>query len=307
MPHDAVNKEMRLTCTVDAATQVKIVDVWAGFLRKNGEYSCQLLIGRSLLAREESTIPKEELEALTIGSNLLWICRQALEGWVSDYLLVSDSTISICWVTSEGKRLSLYHRNRAIQVRRGTNMDRLFHVTTEHNPADLGTRPEKVHDSDVGPDSRWERGLLWMQQVSIDQSILTPSACMRMKDDDKEEFEKGLVFERTPEILVRRHLSKRVEKIKYRAMFSYYILSPTKFSFRKVVRVTGYVFKFLRKFKCLAHRWKPSKHNFRTFEVQNNVGKTNCVSVPLQQLLVDDDSFANIYWGSEKPFKMFTG
>ena len=36
MPHDIVNKEMRLICAVDAATQLKIVGVWAGFLRKNG-------------------------------------------------------------------------------------------------------------------------------------------------------------------------------------------------------------------------------------------------------------------------------
>ena len=52
MPGDAVNREMRLICAVDAASQLKIIGVWAGFLQKNGEYSCQLLIGRSLLVRE---------------------------------------------------------------------------------------------------------------------------------------------------------------------------------------------------------------------------------------------------------------
>ena len=191
MPEEAVNDKMRLICAVDASNQLKIMGIWAGFPLKNGDYSCQFLIGRSLISREDGTIPKEELEALAVGSNLLWFCRQALGNWVSQYLLVSDSTISICWVTSEKKRLSLFHRNRVIQVRRGVELDRLFHVATDHNPADIPTRPEKVTDQDVGPQSRWERGLPWMKKEevdSIDAKILTPSATMRINTEDKEGF-----------------------------------------------------------------------------------------------------------------------
>ena len=81
-----------------------------------------------MLTREDSTIPKEELEALTAGSNLLWMCRSALGEWVVDYLLIGDSSFSICWVCSERKRLSLFHRNRTVQVRRGTDLDKIFHV-----------------------------------------------------------------------------------------------------------------------------------------------------------------------------------
>ena len=92
IPKDA---DIHLVCCVDAADELKIVGVWAKFKRKTGNFSAQLVIGRSLLSRG-GTIPKEELEAATIGSNLLWIVRKALEGMVVEYSLCSDSVISIC-------------------------------------------------------------------------------------------------------------------------------------------------------------------------------------------------------------------
>ena len=78
VPVDALNLKLHLYACVDAANKLKIVGVWARFLRKNGRWSCQLLIGRSLLCKN-GTLPMEELEALMIGSNLLWICRRALK------------------------------------------------------------------------------------------------------------------------------------------------------------------------------------------------------------------------------------
>ena len=115
MPSSAKNTKLRIITCVDAASLL-ITGTWGGFELKEGGYSNQLLIGRSLLANEDSTIPKRELEALTAGSNLAWIVRSALANWVDDYFVCSDSTIALCWVTAEKKRLSLYHRNRSIHI-----------------------------------------------------------------------------------------------------------------------------------------------------------------------------------------------
>ena len=128
VPVDAVDpKKAHLLAAVDAAKPLKIVGVWARFRRRNNKFSSQLLIGRSLLSRD-STLPQEELEAQTIGSNLLAVCRKALDGWVEDYSLFADSVIAICWVTSENKRLSLFHRNRVVQIRMHTDIDKIYHV-----------------------------------------------------------------------------------------------------------------------------------------------------------------------------------
>ena len=179
MPKTAVSTEMNLIVAVDAAQDVKVVGAWGRFRLKNGEFSCQLVIGRSLLADEDATIPKNELDAMTMGSNLGWIVRQALEEWVSSYILIGDSTIALCWVSSEKLKLSLFHRNRTAQIRRGTEMVLIYHVISECNPADLGTRPEAVQISDVGPNSRWEKGLPWMRgelDDAIESGIITPNS-----------------------------------------------------------------------------------------------------------------------------------
>ena len=79
MPLDAVDNQMRMITLVDAAMGMIMVGTWVGFKRKDNSWSCQHLIGRPLLAKEDSTIPKNELQGLTAGSNLQWIVRQALQ------------------------------------------------------------------------------------------------------------------------------------------------------------------------------------------------------------------------------------
>jgi hypothetical protein len=112
------------------------------------------MIGRALLTAEDATIPKSELTSYTGGSNLLWLIRNTLKDWVDSYILVGDSVITLCWVSSDKKRLSQFVRNRVIQVRRTTELENMYHVTTDQNPADVGTRPELVTLDDVQSNSK---------------------------------------------------------------------------------------------------------------------------------------------------------
>ena len=104
MPPDAVSAKMRLLSGVDAAQSVLMMACWGGFLRKDGSWSNQLILGRSLLAKNES-IPKSELEALCGGSNMTWVVRLALGEWVDSNIIFSDSIIALCWITAEKLRL----------------------------------------------------------------------------------------------------------------------------------------------------------------------------------------------------------
>ena len=268
VPVDAANTDLHLVCAVDAANDLKICGVWGRFLRTNGKYSKQLIVGRSLLGKEGNSIAKEELEALTIGSNLLWIVRRSLAGWTTDYCLLSDSVITLCWTTTDKKRLSLFHRNRANQIRMNTSLDKMFHVRSEYNCSDCATRPDKIQETSVGPASVWESGLDWMEdslESAVQAGILTPALDLRMVDTEENEYDKGLVLERTPEILVRGHAvtEERVDKMRQRAEFSNYLLMPTKYNMRKVVRITALVFKFIRKLKF--KRLERVEKHFRMF------------------------------------------
>ena len=222
MLEGAVSTKMNLIIAVDVAEKcVKMAGAWGRFRLSSGLFSCQLVLGRSILADKDYTIPKLELDSLTVGSNMGWILKQALADWMDSYILIGDSSIAMCWVTSTEKRLSLFHRNRCVQIRRGTDLDQLYHCATDFNPADLGTRPHLVKLTDVGPNSVWEKGLPWMREEIddvVEKGILTPAKSLRLTDEQENDYKKGFVFEKTPEILTRGHLimlaTSRIEKVK---------------------------------------------------------------------------------------------
>ena len=69
-----------------------------------------------------------------------------------------DSTNTLSWTLAEMKPLAMFHKNRVIQIRRGTKLDQLYHVRVEVNSADVGTRPDKLKIQDVEPWSVWLEG-----------------------------------------------------------------------------------------------------------------------------------------------------
>ena len=253
MPVNAKSSKMRLVTCVDAAEVSLMIGCWGCFEKSDGTWSSQHIIGRGLLAPQNSTIPKNELESLCSGSNLSWVVRKALDDWVSSSILVGDSLIALCWTTSENKRLSMFHRNRVIQIRRGTALEDLYHVKTSENPSDIGSRPDKVSVNDVGPNSRWENGCTWMQDEipeAVSSGILIPAQSLRLSRDEEEEYSKGLVFDsQIPEVITKGHVvnQERLSLIEERAQFSDYLILPTKYPFQKTVRVYGYVMMFISK------------------------------------------------------------
>ena len=176
---------------------------------------------------------------------------------ISEKILFSDSTIALCWLTSEKLRLSLFHRNRVLQTRRGTELETVYHVKTDSNPADCGTRPDKVKLSDVGPESRWENGDPWMRQEisdAVKAGILKPATSLRVNKEIEDEFKEGLMFGDRDDVVTGFSASiagtvsdMRIKKLTERADHSDYLLLPTKFSFPTTVRIYGYVMCFVRK------------------------------------------------------------
>ena len=256
MPVDAKNTKMRLMSGADAAEPMIMVGSWGGFERDNGEWSCQHLLGRNIMADENSTIPKLELEGLCGASNMNWIIRRALHDWVDSEMVFGDSRIALCWTTSENRRLGIFHKTRVLQIKRGTPLDKLFHVRSDHNPCDTGTRPEKITLHSVGPESRWELGSDWMRgdiAEAVAADIIKPALDLRVNPEEESDFNDGCIFEK-PEILTRGHVMKqgRISKLEVRATFSEYPLLPTKFSFPTVVRIYANMIRFAR--NCLKNR-----------------------------------------------------
>ena len=148
---------------------------------------------------------------------MCWVLIKLLSDWVEDYIICSDSIIALCWVTSEKKSLSMFHRNRVIQIRRGTELGNLYHVKTDENLADLGTGPEKVKLSDVGPGSEWECGHGWIDQdvsQAVAQGFLRPVSELRISEEkDGDGYKLGLLLDtEVPEIFCNAVRTSRVDK-----------------------------------------------------------------------------------------------
>ena len=262
MPEDAVDSKLRVIAAVDAAKPAMVVGAWAGFRRPDNTYSCQLMIGRALLTAEDATIPKSELTSFTCGSNLVWLIRKTLRDWIDSYILVGDSVITLCWLSSEKKRLSQFVRNRVIQVRRTTELKNMYHVTTDQNPADVGTRPELVTLEDVQTRAKWISGVEWMRNdipEAVSKGILKPVSELRLSTKEElDSYYDGCVFDQIPEVLTRGHVlnQRRISLIQERAAYSKYLLVPTKYGFRKTVRIYSYVFCFIQKLKAAVRKRK---------------------------------------------------
>ena len=142
MPIDAIDTKMRLWVFVDAAKQVLVIWVGVGFKRRNGTWLMAFLIARCLLIPAGMSIPRAEMEAMVAGSNLLWLVRQILAHWVESFILCGDAQIPLFWILSEKNHLGMWHRARTVQVRRGTNLEHIYHVNTKDNIADIPTRPD---------------------------------------------------------------------------------------------------------------------------------------------------------------------
>ena len=251
MPSNAVNTNLRLIGLSDAAKPIIMVGIWGGFELPDGSFSCRLIIGRSILS-SDTTIPKLELDGACSVANLGWMVKTALKGWDVSYVQAADSTIALSWITSEQLRLSEFHRNRVVQIRRAVEIGNIYHVRTDLNVSDCGTRPDKVRVEDVMAGSRWHNGDQWMTwpvEKAVNEGCIIPAIELRVSDAERNDFKEGIIFEKVPELLTRGHVlnKERISKIQDRAKVSEYVVLPTKYGFSKSFRITALVIKFVVK------------------------------------------------------------
>ena len=78
IPIDAVSTAARILLLGDAADDGIILGAYVGYQRKCGDWSCDLLFGKGLLAPENWTIPQKELHALSSLASLKTVLDNAI-------------------------------------------------------------------------------------------------------------------------------------------------------------------------------------------------------------------------------------
>ena len=248
MPSSPMSTNLQLIVSVDASKDVAVAAVHTRVPLATGGFDCKLLTAKSKLVHT-TTIPKGELKAAVMGASLAHTVCADLGAQVEDVIFVSDSTIVLFWLTHDARPLQTAVRNAVIEIRRFTCVDQWYHVASENNVADLGTR--HVELSEVGPESEWINGRPWMagprdhfplrdiSQISLDAEEARVAA---------KEVKVGEMEIHTS--------SEALSKIKQRYEYSRYVVDPCNASWPKALNVLAMVFRFISKLQTAVQRRK---------------------------------------------------
>ena len=256
-PDDAIRKTCRLMLLVDAAEWGMIASVYVGWEKYSGGYSCSHILGKGILGPEPLTLPQKELHILSVGADIKEFFATALEEWIEEIIVCSDSEIALCWTCYETVKLNQYNRVRVLNITSKLNLQDLFHVKGTHNPADIGTRVKNVSAADVSPSSEYIRGKEWMKlsrHNAADQGFIKSVQDIKLGHEQKKVLKKGIVFDSfekdDPDIFgILMPARINTDKVALREAEVKYPFSPLKRNFLSFVEVTAIVLKVFKKWK----------------------------------------------------------
>ena len=259
IPEDAASLDITTIDFGDASQRMACVAIYVRFQRKNGQYSCQLVLARSRVVNDK-TQPRAELFAAVLSTHSGEIVRKAFYKHHKGHLKMCDSQIVLYWLSNSEKPLKLWPRNRVIECRRLTNLDDWRYLPTDHMMADLGTR-RGVTAADIHPESEWINGREWMKGdqdsfpcKKIDEMLLSAEE-LKIARSEVPFCSDGEVGNAFVEDLcsLTRYVEDQTSDV---YAFSQYVIDPNLRKFSTVIRILSWCYRFLRLCKS---RSKPSK------------------------------------------------
>ena len=168
--------EIRLICLSDAAELCGGAAIYAGRRYFDGSWSCSLLASKSKMM--DATIPRNELSAILLCTELAFLVKKALGDRVGEIIYVTDSTIALSWCNNTNIKLRLFVYNRVMTILRmcewttGAKEIPLYHIESDLNLADLLTKKHPLQYKDVSAGSKWIEGMSWMKLDTKDMPLL---------------------------------------------------------------------------------------------------------------------------------------
>ena len=270
VPEDAVSLDIDTIELGDASDSLICAAVYARFLRKNGSYSCQLVFSRSKLVPPGMSIPRAELLAAHLNATIGHIVHLAFKDLHKDRIKLTDSQVSLFWISSTDNPLKQWTRNKSVDINRLAPRENWFYIKSADNIADMGTRRGSTI-ADVSSDSQWINGFDWMHGPR-DQFPVFSVEEIKFQQTDVEAIRKeslrpeivDVLFSHTQEhplsylvdssYAVIRKVDSKVLSERYK--FADYVIDPNRFRLRKVVRVLALVMRFVRNF---VKKWSKDK------------------------------------------------
>lgn len=249
-PH-AVGEGLEIIVSVDASKDVAVAAVHARSQLPDGGYECRLLMAKSKLVHM-TTVPRAELKAAVMGATVGHTVLANLKDQVRSIIYVSDSTIVLHWMKQDSRPLQTAVRNSVIEIRRLSDVAQWFHVSSEDNVADVGTRYLDV--TEVGPGSDWIKGRPWMAGKREDFPIRSIDSVQLGADELKlaSREVKGMALQASVQF-------QSPDRVVQRYDFSRYLVDPCNFIWPRSVNVLATVFRFVSKIREAISRRRSGK------------------------------------------------
>ena len=282
VPRDAVNLELETIETADASEKLACAAIYGRFKLKSGGFSCQLLFAKSKIISQGMTIPRAELFAATLNASTRHVVYASLKKFIKKRVHLTDSQITLFWITNTKLKMKQYVRNRVIEICRLTNRDNWYYVESQNMMADLGTRKGTKID-DIKDGSPWMTGKVWTQLSQEHWPIKCANDIKLRRNDFDAHKDESMIFDDewiNKSVTSNNFFSNvtsqaKLNEIGERYKYSKYIIDLNKFRFRKVVRILGLVYLFLKNLKR------------KTFGYETNVDKIELPS----QLKCSNDKY----------------
>ena len=235
----------------DASNKLACAAIYARFLKKDGTFSCQLVFSRSKIIPDGLSQPRAELFAATINVHTGEIVRRSLQ--CKERVKLTDSQVVLHWINNHDKPVKQWVRNRVVEINRYTEPSEWMYVSSKDMIADLGTR--RVNDINlVDPDSTWINGYDWMKvdvinfpTKSFEEISLGKEELMSLQTENLLKYNQVITDNEEKSVYaINYQLKSQVPKeVQECYQFSKYLLDPNKRRFKTVIRIIGFVFKFI--------------------------------------------------------------
>ncbi len=251
VPPNAESLDVGLIVSSDASKEIAIATVHSRIKCTDGSFHVQLVCAKSKIVTD-LTVPRAELKAAVVSTTLAYCVKRVFRKNLRDVIHVTDSTICLYWLSQDQRPLQTGVRNAVIEIRRLSDPVTWFHVESENNVADLGTRQE--NPVDMAPNSVWLCGKDWMR-MEIDQMPLRTIEQITLSSEEKRTASKEM---KAPDIngIVLINIQSRVAD---RCSFSKYLIDPNLYRWSKTLRILCYVFRFLDRVRKWKRKWFPQQ------------------------------------------------
>lgn len=192
-PESVGDPELIVFC--DGSTLAMCTAAYVRWRLKTGGFCSYLFAAKARVTPlERSTIPRIEMQSAVLGVRLAETIINHSGLKFKEVYYISDSTCTIATLKKDSVALKEYMGNRVAEINASTNINQWYHVRSEENIADLGTRMTAT-DVDVVADSIWQRGPAWLrEEVSswpVSQSIISADV---PEESDDELTKKGTCY-----------------------------------------------------------------------------------------------------------------